>query len=248
VSLPFFWLRHMYGFMWLWEYPSPLHLTFMYLLAFAWSTSIIVSRMYLGVHSPPDIAAGMIFGAIILRGYLSVCDWIDVWTISGHFVPAISVLVTISMLLFHPQTSRSYSFAESASLLGWLNGTICGSWILVNYFASSTITQLIGDLVSLDDPWSFLSLWCIIARYLLGICLSLGAMEAAKAVLTRVFVGLGLMKPKYTKLPSGELIKAPESAEDLTLVETFVKYTTYCALGFTTTLLSPLVFRLLHLS
>ena len=40
------------------------------------STLVSISRLYLGVHSPADIVAGLIPGTILLLLFLSLDDWI----------------------------------------------------------------------------------------------------------------------------------------------------------------------------
>lgn len=232
VSLPFFTLRFFYGFVWLWESDSPIKLTFMYAIAFWWSTSIIFSRMYLGVHSPADTQGGMIIGVIFLRLFLSVCDNINTWILSGVNVPILMHIFSMCLLLIHPQAEKTFTFAESTGLLGFLTGTISGNWIS----QLNTLTPFFSEefLASPTVLGVLLCTWKPVLRYVIGIAVVVIVSTAAKKCLNKLVFG-SFSTPKVR--PPG----------DLTFWETVVKFFHYSSIGWCFSYISPLVITQLGL-
>lgn len=227
ISLPFFALRFFLGFVWLWESENPLSLTFWYTLAFFWSGSIILSRMYLGVHSPADVSGGMIIGVIILRAFLSVCDSLNDWILTGANVTLTMHLASFALLLIHPQCHRTFTFAETTSILGWLTGILSGnnmSGLDSSVFASSP------DLATADYWMLAIAIAKPLARFVLGLGITVPIYLASKKLLVLAIFGSGYKAP------------TPPRKTDFSFWETMVKFFSYSTIGWTTTYVAPLLF------
>jgi len=224
----------------------------MYLIAFLWSGSIIVSRMYLGVHSPADITGGTLIGAIILRVFLSTCDWIDDWMIYGRMVPLYMLIVSTFLLTLHPKTNPpSYTYAETTSLLGWITGSVAGIWmnpvdrrspLFVGGLPSFTSSGLLSIALILVQE-----LWKPVLRYILGLVVMVTGYVLGKKILSAVIGCLGLLKNNNSRGSSCSSNGNMETGSDLTVPETVVKFGTYLAMGLGCTMFAPLLFDLLHL-
>lgn len=253
IALPFFVLRYYYGFMWVWEYPSPLVLTGMYTLAFLWSGSIAFSRMYLGVHSPADVQGGTIIGAICLRFFLSVCDSVDLWLVSGRNVAMILHLVSMMLLLVHPQTKpASYTYTETTSMLGVVTGLLCGSWVNSTYMSPqyslyngiASWSSLALSFHSSDSTIAFFFaigvLWKPLLKYILGLVLMIASYEVCKKLINKVvwtvFRGLGIR-------PDTDDEHSVKKKNDIGLPDVIIRFFSYSIMGWVVTVVAPVIFH-----
>lgn len=92
-----------------------------------WSFGIMLSRLYLGVHSPADIVCGGIVGVLVLSLWMQVDDFVDFY-ISQRAELQIKLFIGIVVLLFcHPPTERGNpSYPDTCSLSGVLCGIMIG--------------------------------------------------------------------------------------------------------------------------
>jgi len=193
--------------------------------------------MYLGVHSPADTQGGMIIGVIFLRLFLSVCDNINSWILSGVNVPIIMHLSATALILVHPQAEKTFTFAESTGLLGFLTGTISGNWLSQLDKLTPMFSEELLSTASFSGEFALgvlLCLWKPIVRYVLGILIVVVVSTVAKKCLNKLVFGT-FSTPK--ERPPG----------DLTFWETVVKFFTYSSIGWCFSYISPLAFTLLGL-
>lgn len=244
ISLPFFTLRFFLGFVWLWESQEPWKLTLWYTFAFWWSGSIILSRMYLGVHSPADVSGGMIIGVVILRAFLFVCDSINAWILASANVPIVMHALSFVCLLLHPQSNSTFTFAETTSILGWLTGILSGNQI--SQINSDTLSTLSDGIASLTNSsiffsnnyWAAFSTQAILkplARFVLGILIQVPIYLVIKQILILLVFGRGYKAPTLPR------------KTDLNFRETLVKFFSYSSLGWCTTYLAPILFSALSM-
>ncbi|GMH57652.1 hypothetical protein TL16_g12258 [Triparma laevis f. inornata] len=127
VSLPFAVLRTAYG--------SILHSTLEeltpmaiagYTLAFLYATAVPFSRLVLGVHSAADVHAGMLYGVINLRLWLSYHQEIGTWMdgASGAFI----ILASLLMMSVHPRVNpKNYTVEETTCIVFYTAGFLVGA-------------------------------------------------------------------------------------------------------------------------
>lgn len=129
VSLPFAVLRTAYGSI---IYPSiavggGLGAATAYTIAFLYATLVPFSRLVLGVHSAADVHAGMLYGVINLRLWLSYHHEI------GRYMDEASILFVVlgslAMIACHPRVRPlNYTFEESVCIISYTMGFLIGSY------------------------------------------------------------------------------------------------------------------------
>ena len=74
-----------------------------------WWVSLILGRLYLGVHSPTDIRGGIALGTAVAYGWFKAWPTFDAWIMRGggdalHTYPPLLVAATLAVILvLHPQ-------------------------------------------------------------------------------------------------------------------------------------------------
>lgn len=112
VGLPFFALRYWYGgfgtgTQYSMDYPVTTATS--YTLAFVWVVLVCCARLYSGVSSPADVQGGLLVGGVLVRLWLSICDPINEWIMSGASYGGLPqwaalLLMAIALMAIHPYT------------------------------------------------------------------------------------------------------------------------------------------------
>ncbi|CAB4006984.1 sphingosine-1-phosphate phosphatase 2-like [Paramuricea clavata] len=90
-----------------------------------WSVSVLLCRVYLGVHSPADVVSGSICGCLILAFWMKVDNYLDHYISLGNNVIMQALIYTIALLFIHPRPKlRTGSFQETVCMLGTLVGFV----------------------------------------------------------------------------------------------------------------------------
>jgi membrane-associated phospholipid phosphatase len=129
-----------------------------------WSFGVLLSRLYLGVHSPADIVCGGIIGVIVLCLLMLADDYVD-WYISQQSLqPQLKIFVLVLLLLYvHPiATKGTPSFTDTIVTSGVIRAIIV---------QRSQRTRLMGTPSLLESNphisvFNFIKLW--IFRLVLG--------------------------------------------------------------------------------
>jgi len=100
------------------------------LVILAWCLFIMHGRLYLGMHSPIDVAAGVCLAMVLLHLYAAVDDFVDAWmTATTAFVPAYQLLFATLLCWTYPaglQKTPSYNYA--VYFTGVCLGVVTGVW------------------------------------------------------------------------------------------------------------------------
>lgn len=104
-------------------------------LFYFYAISIILGRLYCGMHGFLDVIVGSIMGALITAIQLVYGDWMDSWVFSGTFQDILFVTLAVCILVrIHPEPADDCPcFDDSVSFSGVVIGINIGAW----HFAQS---------------------------------------------------------------------------------------------------------------
>ncbi|XP_049868050.1 sphingosine-1-phosphate phosphatase 1-like [Pectinophora gossypiella] len=234
VSIPFSVLLYTID-----RYQYPIH--WGAIIAVSWCTLICVSRVYLGMHSVLDIAAGLLLSSGLLVGLIPLVDRLDGWLLTSYAAPCFVIAVSILVIVFHPNADKwTPTRGDTTMIVSVCAGILLGSW--TNY-------QL-GNMVASQDTPPYRIIWpsndmlgCTILRTILGFCGVVATRAIAKSF-SYAFVCALLGKDK------NELRNSEDSLDNKNkiFVELCYKYFTYGMIGFNTTYVFPNVFDLLKIN
>ncbi|KAM3959581.1 sphingosine-1-phosphate phosphatase 1 [Aphomia sociella] len=219
------------------EYPAQWGL----LIAISWCSLICVSRIYLGMHSVLDIAAGLLLSTVLLIVLIPLVDCLDGFLIKSYYSPMLVITISILVIVFHPNADKwTPTRGDTTMIVSVCAGILTGSW--TNYQLGNMTAST--DLPPYEIIWpSIEMLGCTILRTILGFCGVLATRAIGKSV-SYAFVCALLGKDK------NELRNSEDSLDNKNkiIVELSYKYFTYGMIGFNTTYVLPNVFDLLQIN
>lgn len=155
-------------------------------LFYFYAISIILGRLYCGMHGFLDVVVGSIMGALITAFQLVYGDWMDSWIFSGTYQDIlIATLVVCVLVRIHPEPADDCPcFDDSVSFNGVVIGINVGAWCYEN--SGYAVQNAYPSTVPFDlQEMGFLK---TILRILLGVIM--------------IFVWRATMKPAlFTILP-----------------------------------------------
>jgi len=154
-------------------------------MAMTWFCGVTISRLYLGVHSVPDMAAGAVSGVLILVIYLCVDDYIDNQCTAGQYVVPKALLLANILLYIHPRTNpETNSYGESVILTGSTFGVVASRVIT---FREQGRYSLLQSLSSFDElPWQTL-IFRSLLRLVIGTSMIVGGRIILKPILRELW-------------------------------------------------------------
>uniref|UniRef100_A0A8C4J1D0 Sphingosine-1-phosphate phosphatase 2 n=1 Tax=Dromaius novaehollandiae TaxID=8790 RepID=A0A8C4J1D0_DRONO len=210
------------------KYPFELGLTG----ALVFSTLVCLSRLYTGMHTVLDVIGGALISAVLLVLFYPVWDIIDHLLLTSPFCPLLSIAVPLVLCYNYPKLEYySPTRADTTAILGAGAGATVGFW-LNNQYATPVYTR---ENFQLGFPLIGTILVVALARFFVGICIILLMRQLMKNVV------LGMLRYRY-KFPIGDL-EARRRLE----VEVPYKFITYSSVGFSATVIVPLLHQLLGL-
>lgn len=104
--------------------------TILQALFYFYAMSIIVGRLYCGMHGFLDVLVGSVMGAMITGIQLLFGDWMDSWVFSGTFQDILIVTLVVCVLVrIHPEPADDCPcFDDSVSFSGVVIGINLGAW------------------------------------------------------------------------------------------------------------------------
>ncbi|KAM4659576.1 sphingosine-1-phosphate phosphatase 2 [Amazona ochrocephala] len=211
------------------KYPFELGLV----AAFVFSTLVCLSRLYTGMHTVLDVIGGALISAVLLVLLYPAWDIIDHLLLTSPFCPLLCIVVPLVLCYNYPKLDYySPTRGDTTTILGAGAGATVGFW-LNNQYAAPTYTsrnfQLGFPLITSKIVVAML------ARFFVGIFVVLLTRQLMKSVV------LGMLGYRY-KFPIGDL-EARRRLE----VEVPYKFITYSSVGFSATVVVPLLHKLLGL-
>ncbi|KAJ4332823.1 Long-chain base-1-phosphate phosphatase [Didymella glomerata] len=153
-------------------------------LFYLYAVSIIVGRLYCGMHGFLDVLVGSTLGALITVFQLVFSDWIDSWIFSGTYKDLIiATLVIFVLVRIHPEPADDCPcFDDSVAFSGVVVGINIGAW----HYAQSGFA--INDIYPSTVPFelSQIGLPKAIVRTLLGVVVIFVWRATAKPTLFKI--------------------------------------------------------------
>ncbi|XP_021191169.2 sphingosine-1-phosphate phosphatase 1 [Helicoverpa armigera] len=234
VSIPFSVLLYTMD-----RYQYPVH--WGVLIAVSWCTLICVSRVYLGMHSVLDIAAGLLLATALVSVLIPLVDRLDWFLLTSQLSPFLVIAASILVIVFHPNADKwTPTRGDTTMIVSVCAGILTGAW--THYQLGNMAASPAAPPYQIIWP-SYNMLGCTILRTILGFCGVLATRAIAKS-LSYAFVCALLGKDK------NELRNSEDSLDNKNkiIVELSYKYFTYGMIGFNTTYVFPRVFDLLKIN
>lgn len=230
---------------------APLELAAWVLLGAAYCAVLAGSRMYLGVHSPGDVRAGLFMGLLLVSIQGSVGEWLYAWILRGEHMGAVSVAATVFMILMCPQVRpRTPTFVMNCSLLGLLLGCVLGTrWWHDRVLVAETQALLAPLAVSPATYEAHLAGWAGVAlRMVVGVAITMGVRVVLKLLLNPALSRVcGVPLFASAAAGTGGTDDVHESSLVVSL-EAVSKTTVYTGLAAAVTWLSPMVHEALGIA
>uniref|UniRef100_A0A8C4UC11 Sphingosine-1-phosphate phosphatase 2 n=1 Tax=Falco tinnunculus TaxID=100819 RepID=A0A8C4UC11_FALTI len=211
------------------KYPFELGLV----AAFVFSTLVCLSRLYTGMHTVLDVIGGALISAVLLVLLYPVWDVIDHLLLTSPFCPLLSIVVPLVLCYNYPKLDYySPTRGDTTTILGAGAGATVGFWLNNRYAAPAYTSEnfqlgfplLTGKIVVV-----------VLARFFVGIIIVLLTRQLMKSVV------LGMLGYRY-KFPIRDL-EARRRLE----VEVPYKFITYSSVGFSATVVVPVLHKMLGL-
>jgi membrane-associated phospholipid phosphatase len=153
-------------------------------LFYFYAVSIILGRLYCGMHGFLDVIVGSILGALIAAVHLLYVEWIDSWIFSGAYTDIfVATLAVLILIRINPEPADDCPcFDDSVSFLGVVIGINLGAWhyahtnFAVDYPIPSTVPFQMEEI----------GLMKATIRILLGVVIVFLWRATAKPVLLKV--------------------------------------------------------------
>lgn len=99
-------------------------------VGYVYAVSIVLGRLYCGMHGFFDVVIGSALGGLLAALQLAYQSSWDAWMVGGSWVhPAITTLVILLAVRFHPEPADNCPcFDDSVAFAGVLIGVEVGNW------------------------------------------------------------------------------------------------------------------------
>ncbi|KAI5842937.1 sphingoid base-phosphate phosphatase [Morchella snyderi] len=188
-------------------------------LAWVYAISIVLGRLYCGMHGFLDVIVGICLGAA-----LAYVDWVsrdavDAFVFSGSWqVPVVFIVAGLIMVRIHPEPADSCPcFDDGVAFAAVVMGCDVGHW----HYAQSSWSW--NEPVPATVPYSYeeLGLTKSVLRVIAGVCVIFAWREFMKPTLHhflpplyRVIESIGLSLPRKHFTPASEYKKVPRLPDD----------------------------------
>jgi membrane-associated phospholipid phosphatase len=160
------------------------------LLLVLYYATLIIGRIYCGMHGFLDISTGAIIGflcSIIRTAFRHI--WDDKLVIGSAYGPLISIVVNYSLIYFHVYpVDDCPCFDDSVAFIGVVIGLDISQWIYVNSSYNS-LKYGVEGMSAIDIPYSYEELGLVktVLRVVLGVSLVMIWKEISKPLLLSLF-------------------------------------------------------------
>ncbi|XP_067395066.1 sphingosine-1-phosphate phosphatase 2 [Emydura macquarii macquarii] len=200
--------------------------------AFVFSTLVCLSRLYTGMHTVLDVIGGTLISAVLIALTYPAWDIIDHLMLTSPFCPVLSIVVPLVLCYNYPKLEDySPTRADTTTILGAGAGATIGFW-LNNLYAAPNYPN---ESLQLSLPPICEMMKVALVKFLVGIFILLVIRYFIKCTALRVLCS------RYQV--SVNDLEARRQLE----IEVPYKFITYSSVGFSATVLVPLLHELLGL-
>lgn len=195
-------------------------------VAFSWFLVVTCSRLYMGVHSIPDIIAGAILGFCCLMICVLFGHEIDLWMMTSKYVPVVTISVALLLVAIYPAPEKwTNAYGDTTIVVGVATGVVIAVWTIVSFGKY----YLFADFDKLN--WFNFK---TIGKCLIGY----GILFLTRSIIKKIgFEILVRILPKSDTDPSKRYA-----------VEIPTKFVTYAAIGFNAVFTCPFIHHTLGLN
>jgi hypothetical protein len=186
-------------------------------LAYFYALSIIIGRLYCGMHGFVDVIVGSLMGAAISLVEVYYAPRLEAWVHASSYLAPLAVALAIVVLVrVHPEPADDCPcFDDSVAFAGVTIGLELGTWRFARYSRLAPLYRAGAlDLAALGWPRAA-------ARLVVGVAAILAWREAAKPTLLRVLPHLyrviethGLDLPRRFFVPASRYKDVPLHVRD----------------------------------
>jgi len=196
-------------------------------IAFVWSVSMSLSRLYMGVHTIIDILTGIILGVGVLSFFMVTGDDIDAWFISSSVASFVVPSIAIVCVILYPRPQKwTNAYGDTALIVGVGVGVFFGSGLNIKF-----LSQAYSGDATLVWWASFALLRCTV-----GFAVMFSTRLAVKKMLFQLITPIFISRVKKDDLPQF-------NPNRMYATEIPCKFVTYGTLGFNATFTVPLLFQ-----
>lgn len=189
------------------------------ILAYFYAFSIVLGRLYCGMHGFLDVIVGSLMGAAIALLEFSYAPRLQAWLFSSSYIaPLIIALIIIILVRIHPEPADDCPcFDDSVAFAGVMIGLEAGTWRFARYSRFAAIYNGPDATFSLSElGWKR-----AIARLIFGVAVIFAWREVMKPTLLRFLPHLyrvietyGLSLPRRFFTPASEYKDVPLHLRD----------------------------------
>ncbi|XP_062987573.1 sphingosine-1-phosphate phosphatase 2 [Elgaria multicarinata webbii] len=213
------------------QYKYPLELGLMG--AFLFSTLVGLSRIYTGMHTLLDVIVGSLISALLTALVYPTWDLIDHLMLNSPLCPAFCIVVPLLLCYNYPKLNHySPTRADTTTILGAGAGATIGFWINNRYISDALAEAATHHVLSVSGEM----LLTMLAKFLVGI---------GVLVITRQIIKNLALKSlcSWYKVSIND-----HKALQQFRIEVPYKFITYSSIGLNSTVLVPLLHKLLGLN
>ena len=188
-------------------------------LAYFYAFSIVLGRLYCGMHGFFDVVLGSALGLLIGILQYAYGDGFDHWILTDHMQPVIFVILTTAVLIrIHPEPADDCPcFDDSLSFAGVVMGIELGGW----HFAQNAIAQ--SKPTPGTAPFDLEKMGWVVAtaRIVLGVVIVFAWRAIMKPTLLKVLPPIfrvvehyGLTLPRRYFTPASQYKTIPKQKDD----------------------------------
>lgn len=171
-------------------------------LLYLYAGSIVLGRLYCGMHGFFDVVIGSMLGALLSVLQLKYGDAFDSWITNGTYVrPLVATLVVLALVRIHPEPADDCPcYDDSVAFAGVVIGIEAGSWHYAStpYASVSSMPPVTNPLEPGSIEWFSAS-----TRIILGVLIIFAWRGTTKPILLRslppifrLVEHLGLLLPR----------------------------------------------------
>eukprot|EP01094_Clydonella_sp_ATCC50884_P027908 TRINITY_DN8222_c0_g1_i2.p1 TRINITY_DN8222_c0_g1~~TRINITY_DN8222_c0_g1_i2.p1 ORF type:complete len:526 (-),score=95.00 TRINITY_DN8222_c0_g1_i2:110-1687(-) len=222
---------------------SPLYWTLVLLWGAAswWFITMTLSRLYMGVHSVPDLVAGFLLGAVSLLLGLRYAEAVDNFLVTAPLGGIVACGFTVGSAILYALVARPSKwtpcFGDTVLLISVGCGVALGSRISegdLHYSSERVPCKLLADAFSAPSTWN----------YLLGdhSMMSFVGVWVLRSVVAYFLLFLARMVAKMVAFNAFQGVLRRDDPKHSYVVEIPTKIVTYTCVGLAATALIPRVF------